>query len=89
MDLPRKIVETVQVESVTVHAKVCDSGVYVLKDKEGREIAERADYVPEFFPGEHFGDYLTLNINLETGQIMNWKKPDPALVAKAFGLIEE
>lgn len=31
--------------------------------------------VPDFFPGEHYGDYLILNIDLETGQIKNWKKP--------------
>jgi len=26
-------------------------------------------------PGDHYGDYLILNIDLETGQITNWRKP--------------
>ncbi|MGF0237226.1 hypothetical protein ACQR3P_30300 [Rhodococcus sp. IEGM1300] len=32
-------------------------------------------YVPDFFPGQHYGDYLILSIDLETGQIKNWQKP--------------
>lgn len=26
-------------------------------------------------PGEHYGDYLILEIDLDTGQIKNWKAP--------------
>jgi len=41
---------------------------------------EYEGYVPSFFPNDddgssHYGDYLILNIDAETGQIMNWKKP--------------
>jgi hypothetical protein len=32
-------------------------------------------YVPDFFPGEHFGDYVELKIDVDTGKILNWKKP--------------
>jgi hypothetical protein len=32
-------------------------------------------YVPKFFPGQHYGDYVELEIELETGRILNWKKP--------------
>jgi hypothetical protein len=32
-------------------------------------------YVPNFFPGEHCGDYVMLDIELATGKIVNWKKP--------------
>lgn len=32
-------------------------------------------YVPKFFPGNHFGDYVELEIDVNTGQIVNWKKP--------------
>lgn len=32
-------------------------------------------YVPEFFPGQHYGDYVELEIELATGKILNWKAP--------------
>ena len=32
-------------------------------------------YVPSWMPGEHFGDYVELEIDIKTGQILNWKKP--------------
>lgn len=32
-------------------------------------------YVPEFMPGMHHGDYVELEIDIETGQIVNWVKP--------------
>jgi hypothetical protein len=32
-------------------------------------------YVPDFFPGQHFGDYVELEIELASGKILNWKKP--------------
>lgn len=42
-------------------------------------------YVPEFFPEEHFGDYVQLDINTKTGQIVNWPKGlTDARVLKAF-----
>lgn len=39
-------------------------------------------YVPDFFPGDHYGDYLMLNIDVETGHIKNWKKPVAADIEK-------
>ena len=32
-------------------------------------------YVPYFFPGNHYGDYVQLKIDIDTGTILNWKKP--------------
>lgn len=32
-------------------------------------------YVPDFFPEEHCGDYVELKIDIDTGIILNWKKP--------------
>lgn len=32
-------------------------------------------YVPDFFPGDHFGDYVELTIELATGKIIGWKAP--------------
>jgi len=88
MKLPRKIIENIDVKSILVHAKVCDSGTYALKDVNGKEVAVREDYVPSFFPDDHYGDYLVLDIDLESGQILNWKRPDELSVSEAFNLIE-
>lgn len=87
MKIPKQVVETVDVKYVQVHAKVRDSGSYVLYDENHKEIACLDDYVPRFFPEDHMGDYLILNIDLETGQILNWKKPSPECVAETFGLL--
>lgn len=32
-------------------------------------------YVPKFMPEEHYGDYVELDIDIETGMIVNWQKP--------------
>ena len=32
-------------------------------------------YVPDFFPEQHWGDYVELKIDADTGQILNWKVP--------------
>ena len=40
------------------------------------KLAARYDgYVPDFFPGEHYGDSVDLEIDIDTGQICNWNKP--------------
>lgn len=94
MELDVVMPQKVKVKSVFLHAKLCDSGSYELRDESGKEVASRSDYVPSFFPDDedgssNYGDYLMLNIDLETGQILNWKKPNPADVARAFGLSKE
>lgn len=33
-------------------------------------------HVPDFFPEEHNGDYVELKIDIDTGMILNWKKPN-------------
>ncbi|QAY85369.1 hypothetical protein [Pseudomonas arsenicoxydans] len=69
--------KTVQVDvtEFRLHIKVADRFEGVLKDAQGEQVCGFEGYVPDFFPGDHYGDYLILNINLETGQITNWKKP--------------
>jgi hypothetical protein len=88
--IPKKVVETVEAKSVEVHVKVCDSGIYTLKGQDGKKLAEiDEDYVPKFFPGEHYGDYLILDIDLASGKILNWQEPDPMTVADAFGMVAD
>jgi putative phage-type endonuclease len=61
---------------VSVYVKVNDSGCYHFKDANGKSVADLTEvYVPNFFPGNHYGDYLMLDIELSTGRILNWKAP--------------
>jgi hypothetical protein len=44
-------------------------------------------YVPEWLPSpntEHWGDYVMLDIDVETGQIVNWKKPTQEQLDETF-----
>lgn len=66
----------VDAKELRIHIKVRDEFCASVVDQNGQEIGGKDDvYVPEFMPGEHFGDYLMLNIDLETGRITNWKQP--------------
>lgn len=71
--------KTVQVDvtEVRLHIKVCDRFGADVFDAEGDKVGDYEGCVPDFFPGQHYGDYLILNINIETGQITNWSKPNP------------
>lgn len=77
--------QKIDVKTVSVHVKVRDEGFYDLKDAKGNIIAKREqDYVPSMFPGEHFGDYLILDIDVETGKILNWKTPSEESICASF-----
>ena len=42
-------------------------------------------YVPKFMPGEHYGDYVILDIDVETGKILNWMPPSRKQLTEIFG----
>lgn len=72
------ITKPVEVEAKTlkIHCKVCDNFTASLHDQDGAEIHSQEDgYVPGFMPGEHYGDYLILDIDIDTGQVVNWNQP--------------
>jgi len=79
----------VDIKTVCVHVKVRDEGFYQYLDDTGEVVKEQEGYVPSFFPGDHWGDYLILDIDLDTGKIINW---DPERVrsglARALGVEE-
>lgn len=83
--------KTVQVDvtEIRLHMKVRDSFNSCLVDAQGEEVSEYEGYVPDFFPGNHYGDYLILNIDLETGQIKNWNKPTAEQLEKLIAQNEE
>ncbi|ARK42608.1 hypothetical protein BOC60_20210 [Burkholderia pseudomallei] len=66
----------VQAKTLKVCVKVTDRFCATLADQDGKTIHEFEDcYVPDFMPGQHYGDYLMLNIDIDTGQITNWTAP--------------
>lgn len=83
--------KTVQVVVTELHLciKVRDQFAAGLKGAQGEEVGSYEGYVPDFFPGEHYGDHLILNIDLETGQIKNWKKPVAADIEKMIDAIDD
>jgi hypothetical protein len=64
----------VQAKTLSIHMKVCDQFSAQLLDQDGGVIHDQEDgYVPGFMPGEHYGDYLILEIDIDSGQVKNWK----------------
>jgi hypothetical protein len=65
----------VQAKTLSIHMKVCDAFEARLLDQDGATLVDYEGYVPRFMPGEHYGDYLILEIEIDTGKIVNWKTP--------------
>jgi hypothetical protein len=72
------ITKPVQVQAKTfkLHIKCRDMFEGDSVDQDGKTLKEYEGYVPDFFPGQHYGDYLILDIDIDidTGVITNWKK---------------
>ena len=66
-----------KVHTVRVNAKCSDLCWVALCDKDGVVVVEGDGYVPDFMPGEHCGDYVELEIDPNTGIILNWDKTYP------------
>jgi len=68
----------INAKTLKLHLKVCDRFAATLESATGNTIKYQDDgYVPGFMPGEHYGDYVILDIDIDTGQITNWKTPTP------------
>ena len=46
--------------------------------EDGKETAKHDGYVPDFMPEQHYGDYIELDIDIDSGMITNWKTPTKA-----------
>lgn len=58
--------------------KIClkvSDGFNGILEEDNNVTAEYNGYVPNFFPNEHYGDYVELDIDIDTGMITNWRKP--------------
>jgi len=64
-----------KITTIKLCAKTVDSLGLKYLDKDGNFVGSRNDYVPDYFPEEHYGDYVEFDIDVETGQILNWVKP--------------
>ena len=68
--------KTVAIKEIRINAKCSDLFAATLHDKNGDQIGGMySGYVPSLMPGQHFGDYIELDIDLATGKILNWKVP--------------
>lgn len=69
-----KIINWITGNSADIHYKVCDDGVYTLKDEKGNVILVKEGYVIDSLSigEEGFGDYIILKVG-QNGIIKNWK----------------
>ena len=76
MEIPMKITKNVNAETLSLCLKVSDRFTADLVSDDGARLFSQDDgYVPGFMPGDHYGDYVMLDIDIDTGQVTNWKKP--------------
>jgi hypothetical protein len=64
-------------KTIRINAKCSDLFWAALDEGENR-VGEIDGYVPAWFPNpqeEHYGDYVSLEIDVKTGRILNWKRP--------------
>lgn len=77
----------VQAKTLSLYMKVVDTFSASLKDQDGNELKDYEGYVPAFMPGDkdggsNYGDYLILDIDIDTGHITNWQKPSKKDIEK-------
>lgn len=67
----------VDAKTISIYCKVSDRFSYQILDAQGEVLHDQDDgYVPDFMPGDHYGDYVILEIDIDTGVVKNWKKLD-------------
>ena len=61
---------------ISISAKCSD--MFSASFKDDKSSKELYGYVPDWFPNNkvnHYGDYVQLDIDIDTGKIINWKTP--------------
>ena len=79
--------EVAQIKRKTLSITAKCSDMFSASLSEGPSILQYDGYVPTWFPNpneKHYGDYVELKIDVETGQILNWKKPTQAQLNETF-----
>ena len=72
--------------TIQLSAKCSDMCSMRLYGDDAKMLGEMDGYVPDFMPGEHYGDYVILDIDVDTGRILNWNKPTNANLNKTFSI---
>jgi len=76
MEISQTKLVPVQAKTLLIHLKVSDGFCAHILDENRKELGGQDDgYVPDFMPGEHYGDYVILEVDIDTGHIANWRKP--------------
>jgi hypothetical protein len=70
-------------KTIKISAK-CSDMFYANLIVDGEWVGEYDGYVPDWFPNDHYGDYVILTIDLDTGRIIDWKKPTQKQLDKTF-----
>ena len=76
-------------KTITVTAKCSDMFSAYLTNNGGLKGQVYSGYVPKWFPNydtNHYGDYIELKIDIETGRILNWKCPSNKDLQETFKL---
>jgi hypothetical protein len=90
MKINQKKMVQVDIKTMEIYCKVSDRFTFALKDDEGETVYQQDDgYVPDFMPGQHSGDYIILNIDIDTGKIANWTPPSAEKLQKAIDKDED
>ena len=62
-------------KEIRICAKCSDLFSACVADVDNDLMGEYSGYVPDWFPEQHYGDYVMLDIDIKTGQITNWQIP--------------
>ena len=85
MEINQQKTVKVNAKTLRIYCKVSGRFTYAIDDEQGEEIYWQDNgYVPDFMPGEHYGDYVILDIDLDTGMVTNWEKPTAAQIEDAI-----
>ncbi len=71
-----------EITIIEISAKCSDLCSVVATNAAGDTIQTGDGYVPDFMPGEHYGDYVMLEIDAATGKILNWTPPSDAVIKR-------
>lgn len=80
MKINKMVQQKVDAKILKLHLKVVDNFTAELVSADGEILKDHDGYVPKFMPGEHYGDYVILDIDMDSGQILNWKTPTAEVV---------
>ena len=75
--------------TLKICAKTADCFAADLVDHDGKTLIDYDGYVPDFMPGQHYGDYIMIDIDMQTGQIINWKTPTAEQIEEFINNDEE